>query len=155
MKKVLFVCLGNICRSPAAHGVFQSLINKNGLKEQLSVDSAGTSNAHVGHKPDKRMKAAALKRGVELEMKARQFSRSDFEDFDQIVVMDQSNYEACKAIALKREHLEKLVLMSDFTPSFTQKDVPDPYYGEGDGFELVLDMVSEGCENLLNSLKDG
>jgi protein-tyrosine phosphatase len=108
MKKVLFVCLGNICRSPAAHGVLQAMIDKEGLKEQLSVDSAGTSNAHVGHRPDKRMKAAALKRGVELNTKARQFTRTDFEDSELIVVMDQSNFESCKAIALKREHLEKL-----------------------------------------------
>jgi protein-tyrosine phosphatase len=152
MKKVLFVCLGNICRSPAAHGVLQAMIDKEGLKEQLSVDSAGTSNAHVGHRPDKRMKAAALKRGVELNTKARQFTRTDFEDSELIVVMDQSNFESCKAIALKREHLEKLVLMSDFTPSFTQKDVPDPYYGEEEGFELVLDMVTEGCGNIIKKL---
>jgi len=152
MKKVLFVCLGNICRSPAAHGVFQSLITSKGLSESLSVDSAGTSNLHVGHKPDKRMKAAAAKRGFSLESKGRQFTRSDFEEFDFIVVMDQSNYDDCKAIALKREHLEKIVLMSDFTPSFTQKDVPDPYFGEEDGFELVLDMVVEGCENILKKL---
>ncbi len=155
MKKVLFVCLGNICRSPAAHGVLLSMIEKEGLKEQVGVDSAGTSNAHVGHKPDRRMSTAAKHRGILLESRARQFDRSDFENFDLVVVMDQSNYDSCKAVALKREHLEKLTLMSEFTPSFKQKDIPDPYYGEEDGFELVLDMVTEGCENILKKLNNG
>lgn len=155
--KVLFVCLGNICRSPAAEGVFLHLLKEKGLSEHFEVDSAGTSSFHVGERADPRMREHAKKRGIELPSRARQFVARDFDDFDAIVVMDESNYRNCLALAeekegqgvLKEKIKEKLLKMADFCPQSGLSEVPDPYYGGAAGFEKVLDMVQEGSENLL------
>lgn len=147
--KVLFVCLGNICRSPAAEGVFIHLIKQLGLENQFTVDSAGTSSFHVGEPADSRMRNHASLRGIELPSRARQFLAQDFEDFDWIITMDDSNYKNCLKFATKDHHKEKLLKMSDFAPESGLSEVPDPYYGGAEGFEVVLDMVTEGSKNLI------
>ena len=150
--KVLFVCLGNICRSPAAEGVFIDLINKRGISKDFEVDSAGTSGLHARERADARMRDHALKRGIELPSLSRQFLANDFENFDWIVVMDDSNYKNCERLISHDHQRSKLLKMADFTPSFSEIEVPDPHYGGADGFERVLDMVEEGCVNLLEKI---
>lgn len=147
--KVLFVCLGNICRSPAAEGVFLHQLEQADLLKKYTVDSAGTSAHHAGEWADQRMRSHAQARGIELKSISRQFIESDFDNFDLIVVMDDQNYKNCASLAHNDEHLSKLVRMTDFTPSFSEKEVPDPYYGGAAGFDHVLDMVEEGCSNLI------
>tara|TARA_R110002072_G_scaffold1989_2_gene16347 strand:- start:66808 stop:67287 length:480 start_codon:yes stop_codon:yes gene_type:complete len=152
MVKVLFICLGNICRSPAAHGVFQSLIEKKGLEGQLFVDSAGTSAFHEGELPDQRMREHGLKRGLKLESLSRKLVVKDFDEFDYLIVMDESNYKNSYKLATKDQHREKLYRMADFLTTFKDDEIPDPYYGGSDGFEYVLDLVTEGSENLMNKI---
>jgi protein-tyrosine phosphatase len=147
--KVLFVCLGNICRSPAAEGVFLHLLQQKGLTDSFQVDSAGTSSFHNGERADERMREHALKRGIELPSRARQFVSKDFQRFDHIVVMDDSNFENCKKLVMHVEEIEKIIKMAAFCPESGENEVPDPYYGGAAGFEKVIDMVTEGCENLL------
>lgn len=147
--KVLFVCLGNICRSPAAEGVFLHLIQEKGLQDKFQVDSAGTSSFHVGEPADTRMRNHASQRGIELPSRARKFVSSDFEEFDWIIVMDDSNYKNCLRLAQSDSHKEKLLKMADFAPKTGLLEVPDPYYGGAEGFEVVLNMVTEGSENLI------
>lgn len=149
--KVLFVCLGNICRSPAAEGVFLHLIQEKGLSNSFEVDSAGTSSVHSGERADPRMREHALKRGIELPSRARQFKREDFKHFDSIVVMDDSNYRNVVGLAENNTDIEKVIKMASFCPLSGESEVPDPYYGGAAGFEKVLDMVTEGSENLLTS----
>ena len=147
--KVLFVCLGNICRSPAAEGVFIHLINKKGLSEEFTVDSAGTSSFHIGNTADKRMIDHAKKRGINLPSRARQIDASDFVEFDWIVTMDDSNFNYCLNLAPNSKLKEKVLRMSDYAPLSGLEEVPDPYYGGPLGFESVLDMVTEGSEHLI------
>ncbi len=149
MIKVLFVCLGNICRSPAAEGVLLHLIRERGWEDKYEVDSAGTSGHHDGERADPRMRTHAKARGIELPSISRKFLPEDFRRFDWIVVMDNSNYRNCLKLASHEEDKGKILKMADFTPSFSDDEVPDPYYGGAQGFEHVLDMVNEGCENLL------
>lgn len=152
MKKVLFVCLGNICRSPTAHGVFQSLVDAKGLSNQISVDSAGTAAYHIGNPPDSRSSAAARKRGYDLStLRARQAVESDFETFDYILAMDQSNLMNLRAIE-PDNYAGYLGLFLDFS-SQPEKEVPDPYYGGDSGFEHVLDLVESASEGLLEQIK--
>lgn len=147
--KVLFVCLGNICRSPAAEGVFLHMLREKGLEKDFVVDSAGTSGHHQGEKADPRMIQHAAARGISLPSVSRQFLASDFDKFDWIIVMDDSNYKNCLRLASTEAHKEKLLKMADFTPNYTDGEIPDPYFGGAKGFETVLDMVEEGCANLL------
>jgi protein-tyrosine phosphatase len=147
--KVLFVCLGNICRSPAAEGVFLHRIAELGIASEFEVDSAGTSSFHVGERADPRMREHALKRGIELPSRARQFISSDFINFDAIVVMDDSNYQNCLRLAEGEDDKKKLIKLADHCPQSGLTEVPDPYYGGAGGFEKVLDMVQEGSDNLL------
>ncbi|MDD5272932.1 MAG: low molecular weight phosphotyrosine protein phosphatase [Methylovulum sp.] len=151
--KVLFVCMGNICRSPTAEGVFAKLIEDRYLAERFKVDSAGTHAYHVGDAPDLRAQKAARNRGVELaKLRARKFTRGDFEDFDHILAMDEDNYsiliEACPD-----DHKNKVRLFLDYAPHLNVREVPDPYYGGSYGFERVLDLVEAASEGLLNALK--
>ena len=150
MKRVLFVCLGNICRSPTAEGVFRKLVEDAGLRDEFYIDSAGTGGWHVGDPPDRRMRAAAKKRGYQLDSVARQVEPGDFEKFDHIVAMDRSNYEDLLAICPK-EHQHKIVLLRDWDQE--RGDVPDPYYGAADGFDLVIDIVERSCRKLLAHLR--
>ena len=153
MVKVLFVCLGNICRSPTAEGVFTRLVTEAGLEERIVIDSAGTGDWHVGLPPDERASEAAARRGYDLSaLRARQVSASDFAGFDYILAMDEENVQALKALAPK-EHAHKVRLFTDFSSTPTGA-VPDPYYGGADGFERVLDLVEDAARGLLGHLRE-
>ena len=155
MIKVLFVCLGNICRSPTAHGVLEHKLAMAGLSDVVEVDSAGTAAWHIGKEPDLRSQQAARKRDYDLShFRARQAIANDFSEFDYVLAMDDSNLENLKAIvpsgAIKTE--PQLFLQTFSTPNLKAKgltEVPDPYYGEKDGFEEVLNMVEEACDQLI------
>ena len=150
--KVLFVCMGNICRSPTAHGVFQALVDEQGLNGQILVDSAGTHSYHIGSPPDPRSQSTAFSRGVDLSgLRARQFEPGDFLEFDFLIAMDISNRKNMAAINPGKGQA-RLALMLEYSESFKQKDVPDPYYGDG-GFELVLDMIVDASEGLLKHIR--
>ena len=150
---VLFVCMGNICRSPTAHGVFLDVIQKAGLADDIAVDSAGTHAYHVSEAPDPRAQEAALKRNVDLSMlRARKAVREDFLEFDYVLAMDTSNYQHLQALA-PGEHNAQLKLFLDYAPKLGLKEVPDPYYGGKNGFERVLDLIETASQGLLNDLK--
>lgn len=152
-KKILFVCLGNICRSPAAHGIMQNIINGKKLQDKFEIDSAGLYGGHAGDLPDQRMRMHARRRGYNLTHISRPVKERDFFDFDLIVAMDDSNYSRLKRLAPTPETERKVVKMIDYVYGFPhQYSVPDPYYEGAEGFELVLDMLEEGCNNLLDSL---
>lgn len=153
MIKILFVCMGNICRSPTAQGVFESLAAAEGLAHAVAADSAGTTDYHRGCPPDGRAAGAAAKRGVDLSgYRARQVSAEDFHDFHLVVAMDRDNFRVLERIA--PPGLEsRLHLFLEFAPEFGIDDVPDPYYGGAGGFERVLDMIEAGSLGLLAHLR--
>ena len=151
--KVLFVCLGNICRSPTAHGIFEKLVREAGLQERILIDSAGTGDWHIGRPPDPRASAAALGRGHDLShLRARQVRPEDFRDFDYLLAMDEQNLWDLKALALP-DFDGHLGLFMDFGHSGL-KEVPDPYYGGEDNFEQVLDLVEDAAAGLLVHLRE-
>jgi len=153
MVKVLFVCLGNICRSPIAQGVFTTLVEREGLAGQVTVESAGTHAYHVGNPPDERAREAAGKRGVDLSsQRARRVEPGDFERFDYVLAMDRSNYSDLMEICPPGMEY-KLRLFLEFAPLLEDSEVPDPYYGGRSGFERVLDMVEAASEGLLTELR--
>ena len=149
---VLFVCMGNICRSPTAQGVFRTKVKAAGLDQVISIDSAGTHSYHVGEAPDPRAMQAARGRGYDLsDLRGRHVSDKDFIHFDHILAMDNDNL----ANLLRRcppEHRHKLQLYLDFSRRFTHQEVPDPYYGGNKGFDVVLDMVEDAAQGLLDRL---
>lgn len=147
---VLFVCLGNICRSPAAEGVLQRLVTERGLDGRVVVDSAGTSSFHIGEPADKRMRQAATGRGYDLQSRSRQASVRDYERFDLIVAMDRNNYR--ELATLFGEPTHKLFMFSHFLDDNAPRDVPDPYHGENDGFDTVLDLMEQACPRILDKL---
>ncbi len=150
---LLFVCLGNICRSPAAQGVMQRLVDERGLTDRFYIDSAGMGGWHVGDLPDKRMRVHARQRGYELTHRARKVRFSDFDDFDLIVGMDASNVDELCSMAATIEQQDKVVMMGEYIRQFPHYDyVPDPYYEGSEGFELVLDLLEDACDNLLNGI---
>ena len=152
--RILFVCLGNICRSPAAEGVLRAMAQTRRLDDELEIDSAGTYGGHAGQLPDPRMRAAALRRGYHLTHRARQVTRADFGRFDRIVAMDRSNYQSLCRLAPSTAAAGRIVRMSDFFRRYAgQTEVPDPYYEGDEGFEQVLDMLEDACSVLLDSLK--
>lgn len=152
--RLLFVCMGNICRSPTAEGVFYSLIDREGLLDRIQVDSAGTHAFHISEPPDVRAQRAASKRNIDLsKLRARKAESNDFHEFDYILAMDRSNYEDLANISPEgMEH--KLHLFLDFAPHLESKDVPDPYYGGPSGFERVLDMIEDASSGLLQYLRE-
>jgi len=152
--RILFVCMGNICRSPTAEGVMRALLDAAGADGAVELDSAGIGAWHVGEAPDRRSAAAAARRGIALEGSARQVRPRDFEDFDLILAMDGENLRALRALAPDAAAAAKLRLLRDYDPAAPagDRDVPDPYYGEGDGFETVLDQVDAACRGLLATL---
>lgn len=153
-KSVLFVCLGNICRSPAAEGIFRSCLAERGLDAVVEVDSAGTIDHHAGERADPRMRDAASARGYELGSRARRVRLEDFERFDLIVAMDRSNRDDLERLAERAngDAFGKLRLLSEFLPAGSPTDVPDPYWGGPRGFDDVLDLLEEACPVLLDEL---
>lgn len=151
--KLLFVCLGNICRSPSAENIMSHLIAQKGWQDKIICDSAGTSSYHIGSPPDRRMRAAAQKRGIELRGEARQFEKADFAEFDLILAMDRENYQNICAIAPQKGDRDKVRLMCDFATNHPDQEVPDPYYGGADGFNYVIDLLLDACEGLLQEVE--
>jgi protein-tyrosine phosphatase len=148
---VLFVCMGNICRSPTAEGVFRHFVNEAGLADQIEIDSAGTHAYHIGEPADRRASAAAERRGMSLaEIRARRVSDDDFERFDYILAMDEDNQMRLLDQA-PEEHRAKVQLFLSYA-SVSETEVPDPYYGGGAGFEHVLDLIEEASRGLLETL---
>jgi low molecular weight protein-tyrosine phosphatase len=154
--RVLFVCMGNICRSPTAEGVFRALVREEGLEERIEIDSAGTGDWHVGEPPDSRSAEAAARRGIEIDGSARQFSPDDFEAFDLILAMDERNRAALLELAPDDAARAKVRLFREFDPASNgaaDLDVPDPYFGGEQGFEHVLDLVDAAARGLLDQLR--
>ncbi|WP_392530326.1 low molecular weight protein-tyrosine-phosphatase [Nostoc sp. C117] len=148
--KLLFVCLGNICRSPSAENIMNHLIEQAGLSDSIVCDSAGTSSYHIGSSPDRRMSAAAAtKLGIKLRGQARQFQKSDFQEFDLILAMDRENCNNILTLDLTKQYQHKVRLMCDFCSRHNLKEVPDPYYGGQEGFNQVIDLLIDACEGLL------
>lgn len=151
--KILFVCLGNICRSPAAEAMFNGVISRHGATDRFEVDSAGTIACHAGQQPDKRMRVHAAQRGIALNHVCRKIQPEDFENFDLIIGMDAANLRDLRAMAPSVEAARKIHAMAEFFPAGCRYDhVPDPYYEGAEGFELVLDLLTDACENLYRGL---
>ena len=149
---VVFVCMGNICRSPTAEGVFRHVVKERNLQDVIKIDSAGTHAYHIGESPDSRSQATAKSRGVDLSaQRARKAESTDFVRFDYVIAMDRSNYENLKVLASPVQQ-ERLHLFMDFTTAWDNAEVPDPYYGGGDGFTNVFDMVKSASEGLLDTI---
>jgi protein-tyrosine phosphatase len=145
--KILFVCLGNICRSPSAEAVFKGLVKDKGVAHEFEIDSAGTYAYHAGEQADRRMQQYAIKRGYNLTSISRAFvPDTDWDNFDFIVAMDNSNFSDLSAMARDADDLKKLFKITDFSQEFDYDQIPDPYYGGSDGFELVLDLLEDAGE---------
>ena len=156
VKKILFVCLGNICRSPAAEGIFKKKIKDRELENLFVVDSAGTGGWHVGNLADRRMREAALSRGIELTSRSRKIDDKDLYEFDHILVMDKDNLNAVKSLI--KDHTypinSKIKLILSYSKKLQLDEVPDPYYGGQNGFENVLDLLDDAIDELIDSLID-
>jgi protein-tyrosine phosphatase len=149
MNRILMVCLGNICRSPLAHGILESQIDTS----HIFIDSAGTTSYHIGEPPDERSVAVARANGLDIShQRARQFTVSDFDDFDLIYAMDQTNYTNIIRLARSNTDMEKVRLFLDENPNLSVKDVPDPYYGGIDGFENVFQIIEDTCRVISKKL---
>jgi protein-tyrosine phosphatase len=152
--KVLFVCMGNICRSPTAEGVFTKLVRDHDLEAHFAIDSAGTHAYHVGKEPDLRSQAAAIERGIDLsKLRARKVSDEDFEDFDFLLAMDDDNF-AILVNDCPEQYKSKIKYFLDYAPQLNERQVPDPYYGGAYGFERVLDMVEEASAGFLKTVQE-
>ena len=156
VKKILFVCLGNICRSPAAEGVFKKKIEDRHLENLFIVDSAGTGGWHVGNLADSRMRETALSRGIELTSRSRQIEEIDLYEFDHILVMDKDNLHAVQSLVQNESDpaTSKIKLILSYSKNSQLDEVPDPYYGGQHGFEKVLDLLDDAIDGLLDSLMD-
>ncbi|MEB3191342.1 MAG: low molecular weight protein-tyrosine-phosphatase [Snowella sp.] len=151
--KLLFVCLGNICRSPAAENIMNVLIAEAGLTDKIQCDSAGTSSYHIGSPPDHRMAARLKQRDLPASGHARQFERSDFAEFDLILAMDKDNYRQIMALDREGRYGDKVKLMCSYARHHQLKEVPDPYYGGQAGFDRVIDLLLDACSGLLEEVK--
>lgn len=156
MKKihVLFVCLGNICRSPTAEGLFIDLVEKHNLSDHFFIDSAGTCNHHVGELPDARMRKHASKRGYDLNTRARQFEQEDLAKFDYILAMDNSNFRNILSLDKNNQYKKRVYLMCDFAKERFEDEVPDPYWGGDEGFEQVIVILESATVGLLNFIRN-
>ena len=153
--RVCFVCLGNICRSPTAEATMRQLLEEERLATRIEIDSAGTGDWHVGEPPDRRAKAAAKRRGIDISGRARRVLSRDFEYFDYVIAMGRSNQSDLLQLAPSATGKGKVALFRNYDPeSPRDADVPDPYYGEGDGFERVLDICDAACRGLLRHIRD-
>ncbi|MEW5894059.1 MAG: low molecular weight protein-tyrosine-phosphatase [Pseudomonadota bacterium] len=151
--KVLFVCMGNICRSPTAEGVFRRLVAEAGLEHRIQIDSAGTHDYHIGKPPDRRALTAAASRGYDLSpLRGRQVTPHDFAEFDYVLAMDRDNLADLQRLC-PNDQRHKLRLFLSFSERFCNQEVPDPYYGGAQGFEQVLDMVEDAARGLLQALR--
>ena len=154
---VVFVCMGNICRSPTAEGVFRHHVMQQNMHDVINIDSAGTHAYHIGEQPDSRSQATARSRGVDLSSQsARKVQGNDFERFDYVIAMDRSNYEILRSLkdsSDKSDQKANLHLFMEFASNWDNDEVPDPYYGGGNGFERVFDMVQSASEGLLEQIK--
>ncbi|HET8700258.1 MAG TPA: low molecular weight protein-tyrosine-phosphatase [Nitrococcus sp.] len=154
MIRVLFVCMGNICRSPTAEGIFRHLVKSSGVAHLIETDSAGTHDYHIGRPPDPRAMAAAARRGIDIgDLRARMVDDLDFSSFDWILAMDSSNLAWLQARA-PAESRERIHAFLDFAPALMECEVPDPYFGSRDGFDYVLDLVEEAARGLLQAIRD-
>ena len=151
--RVLFVCLGNICRSPAAENIFRQIVKEEGLSRQIIIDSAGTLGLHTGKKPDLRTSHTLTERGYLVTGAARGFSPKDFSEFDLILTMDRENRRDVLTLASSPEEEAKVRNFTDFCQNHTENEVPDPYYGGQDGFDLVADLIEDGSQGLLLHLR--
>ena len=152
--KVLFVCMGNICRSPTAEGVFTKLVKDHNLEAHFVIDSAGTHAYHIGKEPDLRSQSAAVERGIDLSnLRARKVSDEDFEDFDFLLAMDDENYSILISTC-PEEYKTKIKYFLDYAPHLNERQVPDPYFGGAYGFQRVLDMVEEASAGFLKTLRE-
>lgn len=151
--RILFVCMGNICRSPAGENVMRHLVKDTELESKIELDSAGTINFHTGKSPDSRMQEAATNRSIPMVGRARQVTAQDFETFDWILAMDEDNYHDLQAIqeGVSNPRAE-LRLFCDFCTEHSESEVPDPYYGGAEGFETVLDLLEDGCAGFLKEI---
>ena len=156
VKKVLFVCLGNICRSPAAEGIFKQKIKERDLEKLFVVDSAGTGGWHVGNLADPRMRETALSRGIELTSRSRQIEENDLYEFDHIFVMDNDNLDAVKSLIKDHKNpiKSKIKLILNYSQNSQLEEVPDPYYGGQNGFDKVIDLLDDAMDGLIDSLMD-
>jgi len=146
--------MGNICRSPTAHGVFRALVEREGLHEHIVIDSAGTHAYHVGNPPDKRAMATAVRRGIDLsDLVARRVAEADFGAFDYVLAMDQDNFIALSEIC-PDPHRDKIHMFMDFAPEMRTREVPDPYYGGAAGFDRVFDLVQAASDGLLRHIRE-
>ena len=153
--KILFVCLGNICRSPSGEAVMKGVVENEGLSNRFEIDSAGTAAWHSGEPADPRMQVHANKRGYTLTSISRPVEPDvDFDKFDYIIAMDEQNMRDLQRMAKTEKHHKKLHMMTDFSKEFDYRSVPDPYYGGDKGFELVLDLLEDACGGLLEKIKD-
>ena len=148
--KLLFVCLGNICRSPSAENIMNHLIQKAGLSAKITCDSAGTSGYHVGAIPDRRMNTAAWKRGLDLQGQSRKLKPTDLQKFDLILAMDRENYHDILYLDREGKYEDKVRMMCDFATQKPEREVPDPYYGGTEGFDYVIDLLFDACGGLLD-----
>jgi protein-tyrosine phosphatase len=152
--RILFVCMGNICRSPSAEGVFRHVLAKRAPQLQVDIDSAGTHDYHVGEAPDVRAVAAARRRGIDISsLRARRVATEDFERFDLILAMDEDNLRELQG-RVQAAHRDRIRLMMEYAPGVGRRDVPDPYYGGEQGFEDVLDLLEEAADGLIDELLD-
>jgi protein-tyrosine phosphatase len=154
MTKLLFVCLGNICRSPAAENMMNYLIEREGLVGRITCDSAGTAGYHIGAPPDPRMQVAGKARGLSMVGTARQLVPMDLREFDLILAMDRSNYRDILSLDPQGKYHHKVKMMCSYCTKYNVQEVPDPYYGGPEGFNFVLDLLEDACTNLLQSLKN-
>ncbi|MCB1111475.1 MAG: low molecular weight phosphotyrosine protein phosphatase [Chlamydiales bacterium] len=154
MARVLFVCLGNICRSPAGEGVLKRLAEQRGVADKIHVESCGIGDWHVGQLPDQRMRDAAGRRGIVLGQRAQQLSQRHLDEFDFILAADHEVYNDLHRYAKNPHHKSKIYMMTEFSKVYEGQEVPDPYYGDIGDFELVLDMLHDACEGLLNRIEN-
>ncbi len=152
MKKILFICLGNICRSATAEEVFRTLAAQRGLAQAVEADSAGMIDYHEGELPDPRMRDHAFRRGYRLTHRSRPVRQEDFRRFDRLIVMDASNERALRRLATTPQDEEKISRMADYLQTLRSPDIPDPYYGGPEGFEHVIDLLEDACQGLLDEL---
>jgi protein-tyrosine phosphatase len=152
--KIMFVCMGNICRSPLAHAVFEDIVKKDEAENAFEIESSGTINYHVGELPDARMRETARRHGITMSHRARQFKKADLDDYDMILAMDKENLANIRKLARSRDQLDKIQLFRNFDPQANDEaEVPDPYYGGEEGFENVFEIVTRTSQHLLTALK--